>query len=233
VVCAGEVLNPDVWNWLYKDVFDHMWQTEVPGAIFGYPVGDAKSIFKPGSAGLPMPGVVPEILDEHTGQKSKPMQKGILALKNPVPGMTPSLWMDPERYQREYWETNSFTKGMYYTGDAAYVDREGYVFFVGRADEVIKISGHRIGTIEIESTIVSHPAIAEAAVVGVSDELRGEVALGFVTLRPGYSPLDSLRQELIDHVRRTIGPLIVFKTIEFVEIIPKTRSGKIMPQSMR
>jgi len=240
VVCAGEVLNPDVWNWLYKDVFnekipvfDHMWQTEVPGSMFGYPIGDAKSLFKPGSAGLPMPGVIPEILDERTGQKAEHMQKGILALKNPVPGMTPTLWMDPERYQSEYWENRLFTKGMYFTGDAAHMDHEGYIFFDGRSDEVIKISGHRIGTVEIESALVSHPAITEAAVVGIPDELRGEVALGFVSLMPGYSPSNSLRQELIDHVRRTIGPFILFKTIEFVELIPKTRSGKIMRRIMK
>jgi len=241
VVCAGEVLNPEVWLWLYRDVFDeripiidHMWQTETTGALFGYPYGlygeEVKRFIKPGSAGLPLPGIDPVVLDE-TGKELPPNEKGILYLKKPFPGLTPTLWDSFERYVRSYWEAG--VSRLYCTGDAAYIDSDGYVWFTGRADEVIKIAGHRIGTIEVENALVSHPAVAEAGVCGIPDEIRGEVAAAFVVLKPGFSPSEELKKELIEYVRKTFGPIVVFRDIQFVNMLPKTRSGKIMRRVMK
>ncbi|RLG70276.1 MAG: acetyl-CoA synthetase [Methanobacteriota archaeon] len=240
VVCAGEVLNPEVWHWLHEDVFkgripviDHMWQTEVPGAMFGYPLGVEPPRVKPGSAGFPLPGVLPEIVDERDGRVCKPNERGILLLREPVPGMTANLWGDPERYRREYWEAKPITSGRYYTGDSAYLDDEGYIWFSGRSDEVIKIAAHRVGPTEVESALISHHAVAEAGVCGVPDEFRGELVAAFVVLRSGVKPSEELKKELVAHVRKVMGPFIVFKGIEFVDMLPKTRSGKIMRRVMR
>ncbi|MCS7119190.1 MAG: acetate--CoA ligase [Archaeoglobaceae archaeon] len=241
VVCAGEVLNPEVWLWLYRDVFeekipviDHMWQTETTGAIFGYPYGllgnEVKKFIKPGSAGLPLPGIDPVLIDE-TGKELKTNEKGILYLRKPFPGLTPTLWDSFDRYVRSYWEVG--IPKLYCTGDAAFVDSDGYVWFTGRADEVIKIAGHRIGTIEVENAIVSHPAVAEAGVCGVPDEIRGEVAAAFVVLKQGISPSEELKKSILEHVRKTFGPIVVFKDIQFVNMLPKTRSGKIMRRVMK
>ncbi len=239
VIVAGEVLNPDVWHWLYEELFqkripiiDHMWQTETTGPMFGYPYGilgnDVVDMIKPGSAGIPMPGVIPVIVDENEGKELGPMEKGVLYLKKPFPGLTQTLWEDFGRYVETYWK-----EWGYRTGDAAYMDRDGYIWFAGRADEVMKISGHRIGTIEVENALISHPAVAEAGVVGVPDELRGEVAAAFVVLKPGYEPTEELKQALIQHVRDTMGPIVVFRDIQFVNMLPKTRSGKIMRRVMK
>ena len=240
VVCAGEVLNPEIWSWIHADVFkgripvlDHMWQTEIPGAMFGYPYGVKMPEVKPGSAGFPIPGVFPEIVDEREGKPCSVNERGILLLKEPVPGMTQTLWGDPEQYRREYWEILPITKGKYFTGDAAYMDEDGYIWFCGRSDEVIKIASHRIGPAEVESALVSHPAVIEAAVCGVPDELRGEVVAAFLVLKSGYQPSDELRKELIEHTRRVMGPIVIFKGIEFVNVLPKTRTGKIMRRVMR
>ncbi len=240
VVVAGEVLNPEVWSWLHKDVFksripvfDHMWQTEVPGSMFGYPYGVKMPDIKPGSAGFPIPGVFPEIVDEREGKPCGANEKGILLLKEPVPGMTQTLWEDAERYYKEYWDTRPITKGRYFTGDSAYIDEDGYIWFCGRSDEVIKIAAHRIGPAEVESALISHPAVNEAAVCGVPDELRGQVAIAFVVLKAGVDPSDSLKNELLKHVRKVMGPIIVFRGIEFTGSLPKTRSGKIMRRVMR
>ncbi|MBE8538620.1 acetate--CoA ligase [Geoglobus acetivorans] len=241
VICAGEVLNPDVWEWLYRDLFeeripiiDHMWQTETGAPIFGYPYGlmgdSVTDVIKPGSAGLPMPGVIPLIVDEAEEKVLGPNEKGVLYLERPFPGLTPTLWDSFERYVDSYW--NGVIKG-YRSGDAAYLDEDGYIWFAGRADEVIKIAGHRIGTIEVENALISHPAVAEAGVVGVPDEVRGEVAAAFVVLKPGYEPGDDLKKELIQHVRKTMGPIVVFRDIQFVNMLPKTRSGKIMRRVMK
>ncbi|MFN3804473.1 MAG: acetate--CoA ligase [Pyrobaculum sp.] len=237
VVTAGEVLNPEVWHWLYNvfgqriPIIDHMWQTETTGALFGYPYGllgdEVKRYIKPGSAGLPLPGVEPVILDE-AGRELPPGEKGALYLKRPFPGLTPTLWDSFERYVQSYW-----AKGMYYTGDSAYIDQDGYIWFAGRADEVLKIAGHRIGTIEVENALVSHPAVAEAGVCGIPDEIRGEVIAAFVVLKPGYTPSEQLKRELIEHVRKTFGPIAVFRDIQFVNMLPKTRSGKIMRRVMK
>ncbi|MBA7480477.1 Acetyl-coenzyme A synthetase [subsurface metagenome] len=240
IVVAGEVLNPEVWSWLHNElfkgkipVFDHMWQTEVPGSMFGYSYGVKMPEVRPGSAGFPLPGVLPEIVDEREGKPCSVNEKGILLLKEPVPGMTQTLWEDPERYRKEYWEAQSFTKGRYFTGDLAYMDEDGYIWFCGRSDEVIKIAAHRIGPAEVESALVSHPAVAEAAVCGVPDELRGQAIAAFIVLKLGVEPSDELKKEITGHVRKVMGPIVVFQGIEFVNLLPKTRSGKIMRRVMR
>lgn len=240
VVVAGEVLNPEVWSWIHNDVFeskvpvfDHMWQTEVTGAMFGYPYGVDRPKVKPGSAGFPVPGVLPEIVDEREGKPCGVNEKGVLLLARPVPGMTPTIWGDPQRYRAEYWEARPFSRGKYFTGDTAYFDEEGYIWFCGRSDEVIKIAAHRIGSAEIENALVAHPAVSEAAVCGIPDELRGEAVLAFVVLTQGYQPSDRLRDELVAHIRKVMGPIVVFKKVEFVNMLPKTRSGKIMRRVMK
>jgi acetyl-CoA synthetase len=240
VVCAGEVLNPAAWEWLQNEVFggevpviDHMWQTETSGAIIGNPYGLGMAPIKPGAALYPAPGVVADIVDEKDGHSLSKGEKGILIIKKPFPGLTPTLWGEPERYKNDYWEKTPATRGVYYAGDAASKDEDDYIWFAGRADEVIKIAAHRIGTIEIENVLLSHPAVVEAGVSGVPDELRGEVASAFVVLAKGYQPSEELRRELIQHIRKTMGPIVVMKDIKVVNMLPKTRSGKIMRRVMK
>jgi acetyl-CoA synthetase len=230
VVCAGEVLNPPAWEWLQRDalgdrvpVIDHMWQTETGGPVFGNPYGLGMLPIKPGAAGIALPGIGAEIRDMD-GSACKPGEKGIVVLTHPFPGLIASLWQDADRYA-DYWRQ---MEGCYFTGDAAYVDEDGYFFFSGRADEIIKIAGHRIGTIEVETAFLRHPAVAEAGVTGRPDELRGEVISAFVVLRAGHEPTDALRQELLATVRQDLGPVAVIGEVNFVGALPKTRSGKIM-----
>jgi acetyl-CoA synthetase len=238
VFCAGEPLNPAAWEWLQKDVFedrvpviDHMWQTETSGPLIGNPYGVHLLPIKPGSASIPVPGIIADVVNDE-GKPVKPGEKGVLVVRKPFPGLTPTLWEGHQRYVDTYW---NIIPGVYYTGDAAYKDEDGYIWFVGRTDEVIKISGHRIGTIEIESALISHPAVVEAGVCGVPDNLRGEVASAFVVLDPKYKPDDpeKLKEELKQHVRKTLGPIAVIRDIEFVKALPKTRSGKIMRRVMK
>jgi acetyl-CoA synthetase len=240
VVCAGEVLNPAAWDWLQNQVFggkipviDHMWQTETAAAIVGNPYGLGMAPIKPGSATYPTPGIIADIVSDKDGHSLLPNEKGVFVLKKPFPGLTPTLWGDAERYTKDYWSHTPATQGLYYAGDAAFRDEDGYIWFLGRADEVIKIAAHRIGTIEVENALISHPAVAEAAVTGVPDELRGEVASAFVVLSNKSSPSPELKQELIQHVRKTIGSIIVMKDIEFVNMLPKTRSGKLMRRVLK
>ncbi|MBE3597480.1 MAG: acetate--CoA ligase [Limnochordaceae bacterium] len=231
VFSAGEVLNPPAWEWLQKDVFgdrvpviDHWWQTETGGPVIGNPYGLGMLPIKPGSAGLPLPGTSAEVRTIE-GKRCEPGEKGIVVIPRPFPGLTPTLWGDPERYGRDYWQV---IPHVYFTGDAAYVDEDGYFYFSGRADEIIKIAGHRIGTIEVETAFLRHPAVAEAGVTGRPDELRGEVISAFVVLKAGHEPSDGLRQELLQTVRQELGPIAVIGEIHFVKALPKTRSGKIM-----
>lgn len=240
VFCAGEVLNPAAWEWLQKEVFedripviDHMWQTETSGPVIANPYGLTMYPIKPGSSSLAAPGVQVDIIDEKTGKSCEPGEKGIFVIKKPFPGLTPTLWGEPERYKTDYWEKIDTLKGMYCSGDGAYRDEDGYIWFVGRSDEVIKISAHRIGTIEIENALISHPAVAESGVSGVPDEFRGEVACAFVVLKTGYTPSEELKKELIQHIRNVMGPIVVMKDIQFVKMLPKTRSGKIMRRVMK
>ena len=231
VVCAGEVLNIPAWEWLQKEVFadrvpviDHMWQTETGGPVFGNPYGVSLLPIKPGSAGIALPGVFAEIRTPE-GERCGTGEKGIVVLTRPFPSLTPTIWDEPERYAREYWEK---LPGVYFTGDAASVDEDGYFWFSGRADEIIKLTGHRIGTIEVETAFLRHPAVAEAGVCGRPDELRGEVVSAFVVLKAGRERSDDLRRELVATVRRELGPVAVIGEVNFVRMLPKTRSGKIM-----
>lgn len=240
IFCAGEVLNPPVWSWLQEEVFknripvlDHMWQTETSGPIFANPYGLGLLPIKPGSAHIPVPGVVAEILDEKDGKPVPPGEKGLVVIKKPFPGLVSTLWEDTEGYLYNYWERFPVTKGRYLCGDAAMMDEDGYIFFAGRSDEVMKIAAHRIGTVEVESALISHPAVVEAGVSGVPDELRGEVASAFVVLKQGYEPSEEMQKELIAHVRATMGAIVVMRDIQFVGLLPKTRSGKIMRRVMK
>jgi acetyl-CoA synthetase len=236
VVCAGEVLNAPAWEWLQQRVFDdrvpvidHMWQTETSGPVFGNPYGIAMVPIKPGSSGIPMPGIECAILTPE-GEPCGVGEKGIMVIRRPFPGLTPALWGEPERYGRDYWERIS---GVYSTGDSAHIDEDGYVWFAGRADEIIKIAGHRIGTIEVETACLKHSAVAEAGVTGRPDEVRGEVISAFIVLRQGHFPSSALRQDILDTIRRELGPVAVVGELNFVSMLPKTRSGKIMRRVLK
>jgi acetyl-CoA synthetase len=205
-------------------VIDHMWQTETAGPVFGNPYGISLLPIKPGAAGIALPGISADVRTLE-GEPCPPGEKGIVVLTRPFPGLTPTIWGDPERYAREYWQR---IPGVYFTGDAASIDEDGYIWFSGRADEIIKIAGHRIGTIEVETAFLRHPAVAEAGVCGRPDDLRGEVVSAFVVLRAGNQPSDELRRDLIATVRRELGPVAVIGEVNFVRMLPKTRSGKIM-----
>ena len=240
IFCAGEVLNPPAWKWLQEDVFknripvmDHMWQTETSGPIFANPYGLGIIPIKPGSAHIPVPGVVARVVDEKDGKPLAPGEKGVVVIKRPFPGLVSELWGDPDGLKTNYWEKMESTKGSYYCGDAAAMDEDGYLWFAGRSDEVIKIAAHRIGTVEVESSLIGHPAVVEAGVSGVPDELRGEVACAFVVLKQNYEPSEELKKELITHIRKTMGAIVVMKDIQFVGSLPKTRSGKIMRRVMK
>ena len=236
VVCAGEVLNPAAWDWLQNTilenripVIDHMWQTETGGPVFGNPYGICLMPIKPGSAGIPLPGIEAAVMTPE-GQPVPPGGKGIMVLKRPFPGLTPELWGEPGRYGRDYWQR---IPNVYYTGDSAHIDEDGYVWFAGRADEIIKIAGHRIGTIEVESAFLKHPAVAECGAIGRPDELRGEVIAAFVLLKNDHVPSDELRQALLQVVRHELGAIAVVGDLNFVTMLPKTRSGKIMRRVLR
>jgi acetyl-CoA synthetase len=164
------------------------------------------------------------------GKVCAPGERGIVVFKEPFPGLTPTLWGEPERYGADYWEK---LPGYYFTGDAGVVDEDGYYWFAGRADEVIKIAAHRIGTVEVESAFLKHPAVAEVGVTGRPDELRGEVISAFVVLRQRHEPSAQLRKELLATVRETLGPVGVVGEIQFVHMLPKTRSGKIMRRVLK
>jgi len=236
VFCAGEVLNAPAWEWLQLKMFkgripviDHMWQTETSGPVFGNPFGLGLLPIKPGSATIPMPGIDAEVMNLD-GKPCAANEKGIMVIKRPFPGLTPALWGEPERYGRDYWNV---IPNVYYTGDSAQIDEHGYVWFAGRADEIIKIAGHRIGTIEVETALLTHPAVAESAVIGRPDELRGEVISAFVVLRQAYVASDDLKKQLLESVRHELGPVAVIGELNFVDAVPKTRSGKIMRRVLR
>ena len=236
IVCAGEVLNPPAWDWLQNrvlrgrvPVLDHMWQTETSGPMFANPYGISILPIKPGSATIPMPGIECAVVTPD-GEPCGPGEKGIMSIKRPFPGLTASLWGEPDRYGTDYW---SRIPGVYTTGDSALIDKDGYVFFMGRADEIIKIAAHRLGTIEVETACLQHSAVAEAGVTGRPDELRGEVISAFVVLKQGQTPSAALRQEILDTVRKDLGAIAVIGDLNFVRNLPKTRSGKIMRRVLK
>ncbi len=233
---VGEPINPEAWKWYYRvigkeklAIIDTWWQTETGGFMISPASGIALTPLKPGSATLPMPAVNADIFDEK-GQPVQAGTKGFLVIKSPWPGMLQTLWKDPERFKQTYFGK---WQGIYYTGDYAIRDPEGYFWLLGRADEVLKVAGHRIGTVELESALVSHPAVSEAAVMGKEDALKGEVPVAFVTLRSGFTPSDELEAELIKHIRNTIGPIATPDAVIIVNKLPKTRSGKIMRRLLK
>ncbi len=236
VFSAGEVLNPPAWDWLQNTilkgripVIDHMWQTETSGPVFGNPYGIEMLPIKPGSATIPLPGIEAAVV-RTDGTPCDVGEQGIMVLTRPFPGLTPALWGEPGRYGRDYWEK---IPGVYYSGDSAHVDEDGYFWFGGRADEIIKIAAHRMGTIEVESACLKHPAVAECGVVGQPDDLRGEVIAALVHLKNDQTPSEELRQSLKDTIRHELGPIAVIGEMNFVSMLPKTRSGKIMRRVLK
>jgi len=238
VFCAGEVLNAPAWEWLQKEVLedkipvlDHMWQTETGGPIVGNPWGLGMLPIKPGSGGIVLPGIDAAVVTPE-GVECAPGEKGIFVIKRPFPGLTATLWGEIERYASDYWDKVP-GQLVYYSGDATAIDEDGYVWFSGRADEIIKIAGHRIGTIEVETAILRHPAVAEAGVTGRPDPVRMEVISAFVVLKQGRQGSEELRGEILETVRRELGPVAVVGELNFVGMLPKTRSGKIMRRVLK
>lgn len=233
---VGEPINPEAWKWFYRVVgkekmaiIDTWWQTETGGYMIAPLSGVDLVPLKPGSATYPLPSIQADIYDDK-GQPVKAGTKGFLVIKSPWPGMLQTLWKDPERFKQTYfgrWEN------LYYTGDYAVRDNDGYFWLLGRADEVLKVAGHRLGTVELESALVSHPAVSEAAVMGKEDTVKGEVPVAFIVLRSGFEQSEELRIELIKHVRSTIGPIATPDEIIMVNKLPKTRSGKIVRRILR
>ena len=233
---VGEPINPEAWKWYYRvigkeqlAIIDTWWQTETGGFMIAPLAGLELVPLKPGSATYPLPGVYPEVYDEK-GQPSPTATRGFLVIKMPWPGMLETIWKDAERYKQTYFGRWA---NIYYTGDYAVKDMDGYFWLLGRADEVLKVAGHRIGTVELESELVSHPAVSEAAVMGKEDPIKGEVPVAFVVLRSGYTPSDELRADLVKHIRNTIGPIATPDAIIIVGKLPKTRSGKIMRRLLK
>jgi acetyl-CoA synthetase len=233
---VGEPINPEAWKWYYRvigkdklSIIDTWWQTETGGFMIAPLSGLELVVLKPGSATNPLPSIKAEVYDEK-GQQTPTGVKGFLVVTTPWPGMLETIWKDPERYKQTYFGR---WPNIYYTGDYAVRDQDGYFWLLGRADEVLKVAGHRIGTVEIESALVSHPAVSEAAVMGKEDALKGEVPVAFVTLRSGFQPSDELRADLVKHIRNTIGPIATPDAIVIVGKLPKTRSGKIMRRLLK
>lgn len=228
---VGEPINPEAWEWYFQvvgkgkcPIIDTWWQTETGGFMISPAAGIELVPLKAGSATLPLPGVDADVYSDE-GVPAPPNTQGYLVIKKPWPGMLLGVWGDPKRYIETYW---SRFPDVYYPGDYAMQDEDGYFWILGRADEVLKVAAHRIGTMEIESALVSHPAVAEAAVIGKPDPIKGEVPVAFVVLREGYSPSVKLEEELLSLVAETIGPIAKPANIFFVKKLPKTRSGKIM-----
>ena len=224
---VGETIDPEAWKWYHKyvgsehcPVIDTWWQTETGMIIIAPLPGITK--LKPGSVTLPFPGMLVEIYDE----KGNPADVGELVITNPWPAMFRDLRGDPRRFVKQYWTSDG--KRTYYTGDGARRDEDGYYWIIGRIDEVLKVSGHRLGSAEIEGALVSHEAVSEAAVVGKPHEIKGEVPVAFVVLKMGYKPDVELEKYLKTHVKDEIGSIAVPEKIYFVEQLPKTRSGKIV-----
>jgi acetyl-CoA synthetase len=231
---VGEPINPEAWMW-YREVIGHdrcpivdtWWQTET-GHIMIAPLPGAIAT-KPGSATLPIPGIVAEIVDMH-GKPVPDGSGGFLVISKPWPGMLRTIYGDPDRYVQQYW---SQIPGMYFTGDGARKDKDGYFWIMGRVDDVINVSGHRLSTMEVESALVAHKAVAEAAVVGRPDDLKGQAISAFVSLEHGRTPSPELKEELRKWVAKEIGAMAKPDDIRFTDSLPKTRSGKIMRRLLR
>ena len=231
---VGEPINPEAWIWYHEviggkrcPIVDTWWQTET-GAIMITPLPGATPT-KPGSATLPFFGILPEVVDNQ-GNPVSANTGGKLVIRKPWPSMLRGIWGDPQRYRDFYW---SEVKGSYFTGDGCRQDQDGYFWIVGRIDDVLNVAGHRIGTAEVESALVSNQKVAEAAVVGRPDELKGQALVAFVTLKSGIKAQPELRDELRQHVAKEIGPVARPDEIRFAETLPKTRSGKIMRRLLK
>ena len=234
---VGEPINPEVWKWYFDvigkskcPIIDTWWQTETGGMMISNLPGIETIPLKPGSATRPIPGVDIAVVDEN-GNEVEHGTKGSLVIRNPWPGMLLTLWNDDEKYKSVYW--SKFDK-MYYPGDYAIQDNDGYLWLLGRSDDVLKVAGHRIGTAELESSLVSHSAVAESAVCGIPDEIKGESIIAFVVLKDGIiTSNDVLRTELVKTIRNGIGAIATPSEFYFVSKLPKTRSGKIMRRLLK
>jgi acetyl-CoA synthetase len=234
---VGEPINPEVWRWYFKTIgkskcpiVDTWWQTETGGMMLSPLPGLETIPLKPGSATRPIPGTDITVVDEQ-GNELPSNTKGYLVIRKPWPGMLLTLWGDDEKYKNVYW---SKFENNYYSGDYAIKDSDGYFWLLGRADDILKVAGHRIGTAELENSLVSHGDIAEAAVCGIPDEIKGEVIVAFVVLKQNAKKIGSiLRTELIETIRNGIGPIATPQQIYFVTKLPKTRSGKIMRRVLK
>ena len=232
---AGERCDPPTWQWAHDQlelpVVDHWWQTESGWPMVANPMGLTPLPVKPGSASVPVPGYRIEILHED-GHPLIPCQEGLVAIALPLPpGCLPTLWNDDARFVQSYL---SAYPGYYLTGDGGYVDEENYVYIMGRVDDVINVAGHRLSTGEMEELVGAHPAVAECAVIGIADELRGQLPVGLVVLKDGHEAAATLVEaELVQLIREKIGAVAVFKTVLVVKRLPKTRSGKILRKTMR
>jgi acetyl-CoA synthetase len=231
---VGEPINPEAWLWYYRNVGDERcpivdtwWQTETGGILISPLPGAIAQ--KPGSATLPLPGVKPALVDGE-GKIIEGAAEGNLVLLDAWPGMMRTIYGDHARFAQTYFST---FKGMYFTGDGARRDADGYYWITGRVDDVINVSGHRMGTAEIESALVAHPKVAEAAVVGMPHDLKGQGIYCYVTLKSGEEPTEALRKELVAWVRKEIGPIAAPDAIQWAPGLPKTRSGKIMRRILR
>ena len=231
---VGEPINPEAWMWYHKNIggercpiVDTWWQTET-GTIMISPLPGATPT-KPGSCTRPLPGVDPDVVNQD-GESVEPGKGGMLIIRKPWPAMLRTLYKDPERYKEAYW---SQVPHVYYAGDSARKDEDGYFWIMGRLDDVLNVSGHRLGTMEVESALVSHPKVCEAAVVGMPDELTGQAVCAFVTLEAGFDPGPHMVKELQGHVTKEIGALARPKVIRFTDALPKTRSGKIMRRLLK
>jgi acetyl-CoA synthetase len=229
---VGEPLNPEAFEWYYRvigkkkcPILDTWWQTETGMHMITTMIGEP---MRPGFAGKPIPGIEADVVDKD-GKSVKPGTGGLLVIKSPWPAMLRTVYKDDERY-RKYWYT---IDGVYAVGDLAVKGKDGYIMILGRADDIIIVAGHNIGTAEVESALVSHHAVAEAAVIGKPDALKGNSIKAFVILRVGNLPSDKLKQDLLHHVRSTLGPIAMPHEIDFVDKLPKTRSGKIMRRVLK
>ncbi|MCY3887642.1 MAG: acetate--CoA ligase [Chloroflexi bacterium] len=232
LICAGEPLNPEAQIWAYRHVMrdrgpvcDNWWQTETGGPTLGTLPADVAKI---GRVGRPLPGVRAEVVDRE-GKPVADGHGGFLVLQNSWPHMLQTIWNNDARYQEYY----SLIPGVYTAGDVATRDGDGYFAVLGRADDVLNVAGHRIGTADVESALVSHPAVGEAGVIGIPDAIKGEEIKAFVVLRAGSQPSDALHKQLFEQVRNTLGPIATPKAIDFVPSLPKTRSGKIMRRVLK
>jgi acetyl-CoA synthetase len=232
---VGEPINPEAWRWYYRNVgqercpiMDTWWQTETGGFLISpLPI----TPLKPGSATFPFPGVLPKIIRED-GSECEVEEGGSLVIAKPWPGMLRGFWNDQDRKRFKETYFTVFPR-YYFTGDGAKKDEDGYYWLMGRIDDVINVSGHRIGTAEVESALVSHPSVAEAAVIGIPHEVKGQGIYAFVTVKTGIKGSEELRKELLAHVRKVIGPIATPDKLQFADALPKTRSGKIMRRILR